>query len=101
MIRKSGLTESLKKEYGYIIGIKPVCMRKWIMTNNDKKEIVIMPYIKNIEHEKVVNLAGEVEYMPGQVALHCLLLKKAKRLEHTIPKATQWLPYWTESENLR
>ena len=26
-----------------------------------------MPYIKNIEHEKVVNLAGEVEYMPGQV----------------------------------
>ena len=25
-----------------------------------------MPYIKNIEHEKVVNLAGEVEYMPGQ-----------------------------------
>ena len=31
-----------------------------------KKEIVIMPYIKNIEHEKVVDLAGEVEYMPGQ-----------------------------------
>ena len=26
-----------------------------------------MPYIKNIEHEKVVDLAGEVEYMPGQV----------------------------------
>lgn len=26
-----------------------------------------MPYIKNIEHEKVVNLAGQVEYMPGQV----------------------------------
>ena len=26
-----------------------------------------MPYIKNIEHEKVVNLAGEVQVMPGQV----------------------------------
>ena len=26
-----------------------------------------MPYIKNIEHEKVVNLAGQVEYMQGQV----------------------------------
>ena len=26
-----------------------------------------MPYIKNIEHEKVVDLAGEVQYMPGQV----------------------------------
>ena len=26
-----------------------------------------MPYIKNIEHEKVVDLADEVEYMPGQV----------------------------------
>lgn len=26
-----------------------------------------MPYIKNIEHEKVVNLAGQVEYMLGQV----------------------------------
>lgn len=26
-----------------------------------------MPYIKNIEHEKVVNLAGEVQVMPDQV----------------------------------
>ena len=26
-----------------------------------------MPYIKNIEHEKVVDLAGEVQVMPGQV----------------------------------
>ena len=26
-----------------------------------------MSYIKNIEHEKVVNLVGEVEYMEGQV----------------------------------
>ena len=56
----------------------------------------IMPYIKNIEHEKVVDLAGEVEYMPGQVISKTLAqndavsvtlfaFEKAKRLELTIP----------------
>ena len=41
-----------------------------------------MPYIKNIEHEKVVDLAGEVQYMPGQVV--------SKTLELMIPKVMPW-----------
>ena len=60
-----------------------------------------MPYIKNIEHEKVVDLAGEVEYMPGQVVSKTLAqndavsvtlfaFEKARRSEHMIPKETQW-----------
>ena len=36
-----------------------------------------MPYIKNIEHEKVVDLAGEVQYMPGQVVSKTLAQNKA------------------------
>lgn len=36
-----------------------------------------MPYIKNIEHEKVVDLAGEVQYMPGQVVSKTLAQNEA------------------------
>ena len=36
-----------------------------------------MPYIKNIEHEKVVNLAGQVDYMPGQVVSKTLAQNEA------------------------
>ena len=39
-----------------------------------------MPYIKNIEHEKVVNLAGEVQVMPGQVVSKTLAQNKAVSL---------------------
>ena len=33
---KPGLTAGLKKEYGYVVK-KSLCMKKWILTNNDKK----------------------------------------------------------------
>ena len=36
-----------------------------------------MSYIKNIEHEKVVDLAGEVQYMPGQVVSKTLAQNEA------------------------
>lgn len=60
-----------------------------------------MPYIKNIEHEKVVDLAGEVQYMPGQVvsktlaqneavSVTLLLLRKVRRSELMIPKVMPW-----------
>ena len=56
-----------------------------------------MPYIKNIEHEKVVDLAGEVEYMPGQVVSKTLAQNDAVSVTlfafekgEEIPKETQW-----------
>ena len=36
-----------------------------------------MAYIKNIEHEKVVNLSGLVQYMEGQVVSRTLAQNKA------------------------
>lgn len=33
---KPGLTAGLKKEYGHVVK-KSMCMKKWILTNNDKK----------------------------------------------------------------
>lgn len=36
-----------------------------------------MAYIKNIEHEKVVNLGGLVQYMDGQVVSRTLAQNKA------------------------
>lgn len=36
-----------------------------------------MPYIKNIEHEKVLPLAGEISVQPGQVVSKTLAQNKA------------------------
>ncbi len=36
-----------------------------------------MAYIKNIEHEKVVNLSGLVQYMDGQVVSRTLAQNSA------------------------
>ena len=71
------MTEEMKRGYGYAVKTEFMCMRKWVLANTYKKEIVNMPYIKNIEHEKVVNLAGEVEYMPGQVVSKTLAQNEA------------------------
>ena len=49
-----------------------------------------MAFIKNIDHETVLNLADQIHAEPGQIVSKTLAQNKAVKSAPTIPSAMPW-----------